>query len=39
MDPQCAWLCRMKALPSWKKVHEAIDGYAASLKGREFTVV
>jgi len=28
----CAWLGRMKALPSWNKVHEAITGYAASLK-------
>jgi glutathione S-transferase len=35
----CAWLSRMKALPSWKKAHEAIDGYAASLKGKQFTVV
>ena len=25
------WLARMKALPSWKRVNEAIDGYAASL--------
>jgi glutathione S-transferase len=28
----CAWLARMKALPSWKKIHEAISGYATSLK-------
>lgn len=25
------WLGRMKALPSWAKVHAAIDGYAATL--------
>ena len=27
------WLGRMKALKSWKKVNEAIDGFGASLKG------
>ena len=26
-----AWLARMKALPSWKSVYAAIDGYATSL--------
>ncbi len=25
------WLTRMKALPSWTKVHSVIDGYAATL--------
>lgn len=35
----CAWLGRMKALPSWKKVHEAIDGYASSLKGAQFVTL
>jgi glutathione S-transferase len=25
------WLARMKALPSWPKVHAVIDGYAATL--------
>ena len=25
------WLSTMKALPSWRKVNEVIDGYAASL--------
>ena len=25
------WLARMKALPSWTKVHGVIDGYAATL--------
>jgi glutathione S-transferase len=28
------WLGRMKALKSWPKVNEAIDGYGASLKGQ-----
>ena len=28
------WLGRMKALKSWPKVFEAIDGFAASLKGK-----
>lgn len=32
------WLGRMKALGSWKKVNETIDGYAASLQGRFETV-
>jgi glutathione S-transferase len=27
------WLERMKSLKSWKKVHETIEGYGASLKG------
>jgi glutathione S-transferase len=27
------WLARMKSLPNWKQVNEAIDGYGASLKG------
>lgn len=35
----CAWLGRMKALPSWNKVHEAINGYAGSLKGQQFVTV
>jgi glutathione S-transferase len=33
------WLGRMKALKSWAKVHEAIDGFAASLKGKAFVAV
>jgi glutathione S-transferase len=33
------WLGRMKALKSWAKVHEAIDGFAASLKGKPFVAV
>jgi glutathione S-transferase len=35
----CAWLARMKALPSWSKAHEAINGYAATLKGGEFVTL
>jgi glutathione S-transferase len=34
-----AWLGRMKALPSWKEVNAAIDGYAASLKGSPMLAV
>jgi hypothetical protein len=26
----------MRALPSWAKVNEAADGFAASLKGKPF---
>jgi glutathione S-transferase len=33
------WLGRMKALKSWKKTYEVIDGYAASLKGRPMVAV
>lgn len=32
----CRWVSTMKALPSWTKVHEAVDGFAASLKGKQF---
>mgnify|MGYP001011499156 CR=1 FL=1 len=31
-----AWLGRIKALPHWGEVSEALDGFAASLKEREF---
>jgi glutathione S-transferase len=31
-----AWLDRMKALPNWKPVSEAVDGFAASLEGQKF---
>jgi glutathione S-transferase len=34
-----AWLGRMKALPHWARVNEAIDGYAASLKGQPMVAV
>ena len=30
------WLDRMRALPSWNKVHEAFYGFAGSLKGKSF---
>jgi len=33
------WLDRMKALKSWKKTYEVIDGYAASLKGKQMVAV
>ncbi len=33
------WLGKMKALKSWKKVNEVIDGYAASLKGNALETV
>jgi glutathione S-transferase len=33
------WLARMKALPSWRDVNAAIDGYAATLKGTPMTTV
>lgn len=33
-----AWLARMKALPHWAEVSEALDGFAASIKGQPFVV-
>jgi glutathione S-transferase len=33
------WLRHMKARPGWNKVHEAIDGFGASLKGQKFVAV
>jgi len=33
------WLGRMKALKNWKRVHEAIEGYGASLKGQPMLAV
>ncbi|OGA04930.1 MAG: glutathione S-transferase [Betaproteobacteria bacterium RIFCSPLOWO2_02_FULL_62_17] len=33
------WLKRMKSLKSWPKVHEAIDGFAASIKGTPFVTI
>lgn len=33
------WLGNMKALKSWKPVHETIDGFAASLKGTPFVAI
>lgn len=33
------WMSTMRALPSWKKVNEATDGFAASLKGQPFVTI
>ncbi len=33
------WMKSMKALPSWNKVHEVFDGFAASQKGKPFVTV
>ena len=33
------WLVRMKALKSWPQVYEVIDGFAASLKGKQMVAV
>ena len=33
------WLRNMKALKSWPRVHEVVDGFAASLKGQSFVTV
>ncbi len=33
------WMSTMKALPNWKKVNEAADGFAASLKGQTFVTI
>ena len=33
------WMGNMKALKSWPKVHEAIDGIAASLKDKDFVAI
>ncbi len=33
------WLSNMRELSSWKEVHTAVDGYAASLKERSFTTI
>ena len=33
-----AWLGRIKALPHWGEVSSALDGFAASLKDREFVI-
>ena len=30
------WMETMRSLPSWKRVHEVFDGFAASLKGQQF---
>lgn len=33
------WMKSMRALPSWKAVNEAVDGFAASLKGKPFVTI
>jgi len=33
------WLRNMKALKSWSKVHEVIDGFAGSLKDKSFVAI
>jgi len=33
------WLATMKSLKSWPKVHEAIDGFAGSLKDQAFVAI
>jgi len=33
------WMRNMQALKSWSKVHEAIDGFAASLKDKSFVTI
>jgi glutathione S-transferase len=33
------WLGRMKALKSWPQVYQVIDGFAASLKGKQMVAV
>jgi len=33
------WMSTMRALPGWKIVNEATDGFAASLKGKPFVTI
>jgi hypothetical protein len=33
------WLRNMKALKSWSKVHEVIEGFAGSLKDKSFVAI
>jgi glutathione S-transferase len=33
------WMKTMRALPSWNKVNEVVDGFAASLKGKSFVTI
>ncbi len=35
----CRWLNNMKTLKHWTKVHEVVDGFAASLKGKQFVAI
>lgn len=33
------WMTTMRALPSWKTVNEATDGFASSLRGKSFVTI
>jgi glutathione S-transferase len=33
------WMSTMRALPSWKKVNETIDGFAASMRDKKFVTI
>jgi glutathione S-transferase len=33
------WMKNMKALKTWPKVHETVDGFAASLKDKQFVAI
>jgi glutathione S-transferase len=33
------WMATMRALPSWKKVNEVLEGFAASLRGKPFVTI
>lgn len=33
------WMARMKALRSWKPVHEVFEGFAGSIKGQKFVTL
>jgi glutathione S-transferase len=33
------WMKTMRALPKWKKTNEVIDGFVASLEGKQFTTI
>jgi len=35
----CAWIGRMKALPHWGEVHQAYEGFKASLADKEFVAI
>lgn len=35
----CRWLTNMKKLGSWDRTHEVLNGFAASMKGKQFEVV
>jgi glutathione S-transferase len=35
----CRWIGNMKALKSWAKVHEVAEGFAASVKDKQFVAI